>query len=72
MKTCSAAPRSTSNNSSKPASKRLKNSRRSVDVSMTKKEIDTLLSEVKSLADEAERQIKKKALSAFTVALAHS
>jgi len=28
---------------------------------MTKKEIDALLSEVKSLADEAERQIKKKA-----------
>jgi len=43
-----------------------------IDLSMSKKEIDALLSEVKSLADEAERQIKKKALSAFTVALAHS
>jgi hypothetical protein len=41
--------------------KRLKNSRRLIDLSMTKKEIDALLSEVKSLADEAERQIKKKA-----------
>ena len=29
-------------------------------MSMTKKEIDALLSEVKSLANEAERQIKKK------------
>lgn len=29
-------------------------------MSMTKKEIDALLSKVKSLANEAERQIKKK------------
>jgi hypothetical protein len=30
-------------------------------LSMTKKEIDALLNEVKSLADKAERQAKKKA-----------
>jgi flagellin-like hook-associated protein FlgL len=42
------------------ALKKLKNSRRLTDLSMTKKEIDALLSEVKSIANEAERQTKKR------------
>jgi hypothetical protein len=54
-------PKSISKCSLRQVLKRLKNSRRLIDLSMTKKEIDALLSEVKSLADEAERQIKKKA-----------
>jgi IS30 family transposase len=53
-KSYSAAPKSISKCSLKQVLKRLKNSRRLIDLSMTKKEIDDVLENIKSLANKAE------------------
>jgi len=60
MRSYSVTHRSISNSSLMPASKRLKRSRRAIELSMTKKEIDPLLREVKSLVNEAERRTKNR------------